>query len=180
MGFQGVWTSRRGQTKAKWTKYHLKIQKKNQKTDTPCCCYWNCLSVHNEAVEPQYEVEYHLFLLLPLINDGIQSSHKFHWSLMPWFYHFWLPFVYKSISCHFWSSFGQFWCQFFPKLSEIKPQYLWVLSPEGYGLLQLYGLWSVFPCKPTQWTEKPMRLKGVWGNWAMGYEGVNCTSNTIL
>ena len=45
MGFQGVWTSRRGQTKAKQIKYYLKIQKKNQKTDTPCCCYWNCLSV---------------------------------------------------------------------------------------------------------------------------------------
>ena len=28
-------------------------------------------------------VEYHLFLLLPLINDGIQSSHKFNWSLTP-------------------------------------------------------------------------------------------------
>ena len=45
----------------------------------------------------------------------------------------------------------------------------------GYGLLQLYGLWSVFPCEPTRWTEKPMGLKGVWGNWAMGYEGVDCT-----
>ena len=28
----------------------------------------------------------------------------------------------------------QFWSQFYPKLSEIKPQYLWVLPPEGYGL----------------------------------------------
>ena len=45
----------------------------------------------------------------------------------------------------------------------------------GYGLLQLYGLWSVFPCEPAQWTEKLMRLKGVWGNWAMGYKGVDCT-----
>ena len=37
MGFQGVWTSRRGQTKAKQINYCLKIQKKNQRIDTPCC-----------------------------------------------------------------------------------------------------------------------------------------------
>ena len=50
----------------------------------------------------------------------------------------------------------------------------------GYGLLRLYGLWSIFPCEPTRWTEKPMGLKGVWGNWAMGYEGVDCISKTAI
>ena len=41
---QGVWTPRRGQTKAKQIKYYLKIQKKDQKTDTLCWCYWDCRS----------------------------------------------------------------------------------------------------------------------------------------
>ena len=79
-----------------------------------------------------------------------------------------VPFVYKAISHRFSSSFGQFSCEFYPKLSEIKPQYLWVLPPEGYGL------WSTFPCEPTRWTQKRMEFKGVWGMWAMGYEGVDC------
>ena len=29
----------------------------------------------------------------------------------------------------------------FPKLSEIKPQYLWVLPPEGYGLWVIAVVW---------------------------------------
>ena len=44
----------------------------------------------------------------------------------------------------------------------------------GYGLSRLYGLWSTFPCEPTRWTQKCMEFKGVWGMWAMGYEGVDC------
>ena len=50
----------------------------------------------------------------------------------------------------------------------------------GYGLLRLYGLWSTFPCEPTWWTQKGMEFKGVWGMWAMGYKGVNCTQSTAL
>ena len=53
---------------------------------------------------------------------------------MPQFYHLWLPFIYEAKSHHFSSSFGQFWCEIYPKFSEIKPQYLWVLPPEGYGM----------------------------------------------
>ena len=45
----------------------------------------------------------------------------------------------------------------------------------GYGLLRLYGLWSTFPCEPSRWTQKRMEFKGVWGMWAMGYEGVDCS-----
>ena len=44
----------------------------------------------------------------------------------------------------------------------------------GYGLLWLYGFWSTFPWKSTQWIQKCMEFKGVWGMWAMGYEGVDC------
>ena len=35
MGFQGVWTPRRGQTKAKQIKYYLKIQKKRSEDRYP-------------------------------------------------------------------------------------------------------------------------------------------------
>ena len=100
---------------------------------------------------------------------------------MRWFYHFWLPFVYKAISCHFWSNFGQFWCQIFPKLSEIKPLYLWVLSAEGYVLWVIVVVWvmSHFSLRTNLVDWKPMGLKGVWGNWAMGYEGVNCIENFL-
>ena len=48
MGFQGVWTSRRGQTKAKQIKYYLKIQKKNQKTGTPSVV-GNCSPAHHAS-----------------------------------------------------------------------------------------------------------------------------------
>ena len=36
---------------------------------------------------------------------------------------------------------GQLLCKFYPKLSEIKPQYLWVLPPEGYGLWAIAVVW---------------------------------------
>ena len=64
----------------------------------------------------------------------------------------------------------------FPNCQKSSPN-IYGFCPQrgmGYGLLRLYGLWSVFLCKPTWWTENPMGLKGVWGNWAMGYEGVDC------
>ena len=134
MGFQGVWASRRGQTKAKQIKYYLKIQKNFEKTDALCCCYGNCLSAPWWGWRASVGGWISSCLLLPLINYGKQCSHKFSRSSMPWFCHFWLPFIYKAISHCFSSSFWQFWCQFYPKLSEIKPQYLWVLPPEGYGL----------------------------------------------
>jgi hypothetical protein len=39
MGYQGVWTARRGQTKDKQIKYYLKIKKKIQKMDALYYCY---------------------------------------------------------------------------------------------------------------------------------------------
>ena len=137
MGFQGVWTPRRGQTKAKQIKYYLKIRKKDQKQ----IHYVVAITMRVESLSRRLNIIF--FFLLPLINDGIQSSRKFSWSCMPQFCYFWSPFVYKAISHHFSSSFGQFSCEFYPKLSEIKPQYLWVfclLRGMGYGLLRLYGL----------------------------------------
>ena len=91
-----------------------------------------CVTMRVESLSRRLDIIF--FFLLLLINDGIQSSCKFSWSCMPQFCYFWSPFVYKAISHHFLSSFGQFSCEFYPKLSEIKPQYLWVLPPEWYGL----------------------------------------------
>ena len=98
-----------------------------------------CVRMRLESLSRRLNIFF--FSLLPLINDGIQSSHKFSWSPMSQFCYFWSPFVYKAISRRFSSRFGQFSCEFYPKLSEIKPQYLWVLPPEGYGLWVIVVVW---------------------------------------
>ena len=67
-------------TKPKQIKYHLKIQKKFKRQIHYVVAIETAWMYHDEAVEPEYEVEYCLLLLLSLINDGIKSYHKFNWS----------------------------------------------------------------------------------------------------
>ena len=80
---------------------------------------------------------------------------------------------YLAISEAVLDSFG---VKIFPNCQKSSPYIYGFCLQRGmcYGLLWLYGLCHIFPCKPTWWTENPMGLKGVWGNWAMGYEGVDC------
>ena len=87
--------------------------------------------------------------------------------------------LYLAISQPVLDSFG---VNFISNCQKSSPNIYWfcLWRGMGYGLLQLYGLWSGFPCKPTWWTEKPKRFHGVWGTWAMGYKGVNCVNWTDL
>ena len=48
-----------------------------------------------------------------------------------------------------------------------------------YELSRLYELWYEYLCKPTWWTQKGMRYKGVWVIRAMGYEGVDCIQKIL-
>ena len=129
----------------------------------------DCITMRVESLSRRLNIIF--FFLLPLINDGIQSSRKFRWSCMPQFCYFWSPFVYKAISRHFSSSFGQFSCEFYPKLSEIKPQYLWVLPPEGYGLWVIAVVWVMkhFSLQTNSVDSKTWNLReyGVCESWVM-------------
>ena len=85
-----------------------------------------------------------------------------------------------GVLCHDFATFGsllfikqyltvsQCWCEFYPKLLEIKPQYLWVLPPEGYGLwviavvMGCMGSEVLFPVNQLNGL-KNLCDKGVWG-----------------
>ena len=138
-----------------------------------------CIRMRLESLSRRLNIIF--FSLLPLINDGIQSSHKFSWSPchidnFATFGHLLFTKQYLAISQAVLDSVH---VNFIPNCQKSSPNtYGFCLQRGmGYGLLRLYGLWSSFPCEPTWWTQKRMEFKGVWGMWAMGYEGVDCRIN---
>ena len=95
------------------------------------------------------EVEYHFFSLLLLINDGIQSSHKFSLSPMPQLYHFWLWFVYKQYPTVSQAVLESFGVKFIPNCHKPSPNIYGFCLHRGMvmGYCSCMGYKVFFPAK---------------------------------